>query len=239
MGWGETWRARALPAELPAAVNGPDVALLRATAFLQDVNVPTRVARGRATRELEAALLKDPNLVAAKMATAQLALDDGRQLEALEQARAARDAHAPPGAPVLQLLARVELSLGLDAAAALTARDAEAALPGACEALMLQYDLARRRDAVALGDALLTKSSHCNGALSRSAEHLRGRGELVGATAQYEALLARDEGQVSVATSLSGLYVAQKRFDEAVKLLVRLRTQWPRNAQLPKSLGTC
>lgn len=229
--------ARALLAGLPATVDGPAVAVLRADVFLQDRTVPARVSRGRATRELESALLKDPGFVGAKMVTAQLALDDGRQLDALEQARAARDAHVPAGAPVLELIARVELALGLDAAAAATAREAEAALPGACEALLLQYDVARRRDAVAEGDALLGKTSHCTGALARSAEHLKARGDLEGAIAQWEALLARDEGMVSVATSLSSLYVAQKRFDDAVKLLSRLRTQWPRNAALPKTLG--
>ena len=87
------------------------------------------------------------------------------------------------------------------------------------------------------GDVLLGKASHCSGALARSAEHLRSRGELNGAIARWESLLARDEGQVAVATSLSSLYVAQKRFDDAVKLLTRLRAQWPRNAQLPKTLG--
>lgn len=229
--------ARGLLAALPSSVDGPAVAVLRSDVFLQDRTVPTRVARGRATRELEAALVKDPGFVAAKMLTAQLALDDGRQLDALEQARAARDAHSPPGAPVLQLIARVELALGLDAAAASTSRDAEAALPGSCEALLLQYDVARRRDAVAEGDALLAKTTHCSGALYRSGEHLRSRGELDGAIAQWEALLARDEGQVSIATSLSSLYVGQRRFDDAVKLLTRLRAQWPRNASIPKSLG--
>lgn len=229
--------ARGLLAALPATVDGPAVAVLRADVFLQDRTVPSRVSRGRATRELEAALVKDPGFVAAKMVTAQLALDDGRQLDALEQAKVARAAHSPAGAPVLQLIARIELALGLDAAAAATARDADAALPGFCDAVLLQYDLARRRDAVAEGDALLEKTAHCTGFLARAAEHLRSRGQLDGAIAQWEALLARDEGQVPVATSLIGLYLAQRRFDDAVALLQRLRVQWPRNAQLPKTLG--
>ncbi|MBL8911653.1 MAG: DUF3857 domain-containing protein [Archangium sp.] len=229
--------ALALLAGLPDTLKGPAVAVLRADAALDDRSIPARVARGRATRELEAALVKDPNFVAAKMATAQLALDDGRQLDALEQARAARDAHTPAGAPVLQLIARVELAMGLDAAAAVTARAAEAALPGSCEAVLLQYDLARRRDAVKESDTLLGQTSHCSGFLARSAEHLRSRGEINGAIAQYEAMLARDEGQVGVATSLAGLYVAQKRFDDATRLLNRLRIQWPRHPQLPRTLG--
>ncbi|MFT3713780.1 MAG: tetratricopeptide repeat protein [Archangium sp.] len=229
--------ALALLAGLPESLKGPAVSVLRAEASLEDRSVPTRVGRGRATRELEAALVKDPGYVIAKMATAQLALDDGRQLDALEQARMARDAHSPAGAPVLQLIARVELAMGLDAQAVVTTRAAEAALPGACDSLLLQYDLARRRDAVKEADELLGKTAHCAGYLSRSAEHLRGRGEIGGAIAQYEAMLARDEGQVGVATVLAGLYTSQKRFDDATKLLQRLRAQWPRHPQLPKTLG--
>jgi tetratricopeptide (TPR) repeat protein len=229
--------ARAMVAGLPESVKGPAVAVLRADVALLDRSTPTRVGRGRATRELEAALLKDPEFVAARMATAQLALDDGRQLDALEQARAAKTASPQPGAPVLQLIARVEMALGLDAAAALTAQAADQAMPGACDALLLQFDLARRRDAVKDSDVLLGQTGHCQGFLARSAEHLRSRGDIDGAVAQWEALLARDEGQVPIATSLVGLYVAQKRFDDAKTLLARLRAQWPRHPQLPKTLG--
>lgn len=229
--------ARAMLSALPDAVNGPLVAMLRADVFLQDRSVPARVARGRATRELELALTKDPGFVVAKMFTAQLALEDGRQLEALDMARAAKAAHTPASAAVLQLLARVELALGLDAAAATTAKEAEKALPGHCDALLLQYDLARRRDAVAEADALLDASRHCNGALLRTADHLRSRGDTTAAIAQWEAMLARDEGQVSIATTLSGLYVAERRFDDAVKLLTKLQAQWPRNPQLYEALG--
>jgi tetratricopeptide (TPR) repeat protein len=224
--------ARALVAGISDSLRGAVVAMLRADVFLQDKNIPARVARGRATRELEAALAADASLVSALMLSAQLALDDGRQLQALEVARSARDAVAPPGGPVLHLMARIELALGLDASAAATARLAEAALPGSCDALLLLYDLAHRRDAIAESDALLRQSSHCSGALSRTAEHRRARGEVEAAISAWEAVLARDEGQVSVAISLASLYVAQKRVDDAVRLLVRLSTQWPRNVQL-------
>lgn len=229
--------ARAMLSTLPDVVNSPLVAVLRADVFLQDRSVPARVSRGRATRELEFALSKDPGFVAAKMLTAQLALDDGRQLEALDMARAAKAAHGPPGASVLLLMARIELSLGLDAAAAATAKEAEKALGGSCEAVLLQYDIARRRDAVADAEAFLKASAHCNGALLRSADALRGKGDAKGAIAQWEEMLARDEGQVSIATTLSGLYVSERRYDDAVKLLQKLQTQWPRNAQLYEALG--
>lgn len=229
--------ARGLLGGLPATVDGPMVGLLRAETFIQDRAMPSRVSRGRTTRELEAALAKDPGFVVARLLSAQLALDDGRFLDALDQARAARDAHAPASAPTLQLIARIQLGMGLDAAAAATAKDAEAALPGWCDALVLQYELALRRDAVSEADALLEKTAGCSGYLLRSAEHYKRRGRLAASIAQWEAMLARDEGQVNVATTLVGLYLAERRYDDALKLLRRLEQQWPRNAQLWKTEG--
>jgi cellulose synthase operon protein C len=224
-------------AGLPVGLDSPLVSVLRASIFIEDREVPARVSHGRATRELEAALLKDPGFVAAKMMTARVALDEGRQFDALEQIRAARDVHSPPGAPVLALLAQVEYALGLEAAATATARLADAALGGECHAAVLQYDVARVRDAIASSDALLEQTRHCSGYRSRAAEHGRARGDLKAATAQWEAMLERDEGQVDVAVSLSGLYVAQRRFDDALSVLSKVRAQWPRNPLLAKTLG--
>jgi len=228
------WR---LLAGLPDSVAAPAVRLLRADLAIDDHSLPQKVARGRATRDLEAAVAKDKSAVRAMMAIAQNALDDGRQLDALEQLKVARAASEPPGAPLLSLQARVELALGLDAQAAVTAREAEKALGGYCEALQLEYDLARRRDAVAESDALLEATAHCPGALSRAAEQLRQRGDLAGAAKAWEALLARDESQAQVAVALAQIYVAQKRHDEAIALLGRLRAQWPRNDRLARELA--
>jgi len=223
---------------LPPAVNAPVVQVLRAELALQDRTILAKVARGRATRDLEAALAKDSGFIQARMLIAQLALDDGRQLDALTLIKAARGASGPAlGAPLLQLQAHVELSLGLEAQAAVTAREAEKALPGSCDALLLQYDVARRRDAIAEGDALLAATAHCSSALARSAEHLRAKGNLSEASAAWRALLARDESQVLVASSLVKLLTAEKKLDEAVKTLQALRTQWPRNALLAKHLA--
>lgn len=222
---------------LPASVNAPMVQVLRAELSLQDRTLAAKVARGRATRDLEAALAQDPGFIHARMLTAQLALDDGRQLEALELIKTARGTGAERSGPLLQLQARVELALGLDTLADGTARDAEKLLPGSCDALLLRYDVARRRDAVFEADALLTATGHCPAALARLAEHHRNRGKLDEAIAAWRQLLARDESQVAVAASLVKLLTAQHRFDEAVKTLISLRQQWPRNALLAKQLG--
>jgi tetratricopeptide (TPR) repeat protein len=229
--------ARRLLAELPDGATGPVLRVLRAELELADRTVPAKVARGHATRELEAALAKDPGFIAAMMTTAQLALDDGRQLDALEQLKRARASDAHPGAPLLQEQARVELALGLDAQAASTARAAEAAWPGTCDALLLQYDVARRRDAVAEADALLTRTAACPNGLARTAEHERTRGHLEAAEQASRALLARDGSQVSVATSLANLLVAQGHFEAAQEVLGRLTLTWPRNAALKKALA--
>ncbi len=229
--------AKRLLGALPDNFTGAVVAVLKAELALADRSVPTKVARGRATRDLEAALAKDPGLVQAHLLTAILALDDARHLDALEILKAARAANAPPGAPVLNLQARVELGLGVDAQAVQTALAAQAQRPGDCEALGLRYDIARRRDAAAESDALLEPLRRCPGALGREADALRQRGKLAEASKIYEAMLERDPSQVAVAALLVNAWVSQRRFDEAVALLKRLSAQWPRSAAVLKQLG--
>lgn len=229
--------ASALVATLAEHLDSPSVSALEADAALADRAVPSRVGRGRAARELEAALAKDRHLIAAQLTLARLALDDNRPLDALEAVKASRARDASPGAPLHALQAHVELSLGLDAAAAVSAAKASEAVPGFCDGLLLEYDVARRRDAVAEADQLLAQTSHCSGYLPRAAEHLRARGRLEDAQRQYAALLEQDESQASAAISLSGLLAARRRFDEAVAVLHRQRAVWPRNPQLLKALG--
>ncbi len=229
--------ARRLLAALAPALPGALVHLLRAELDLSDRLLAPKVARGRATRDLEAALAKDKDLVAAKLVTTTLALEDSRSVEALELVRQARASHAPASAAVLSLQSRIELALGLEAQAVITAKEADAAWPGHCEALMLQYDVARRRDAVADADGLLLKTKHCPNAAWRLAEHERTRGRMQAVADLWKKQLARDEGQTQVATSLASALVALDQAGEAVAVLQRVSKVWPRNAQLQKQLG--
>jgi tetratricopeptide (TPR) repeat protein len=225
---------------LPKEVNGPTLAVLRADLSFDDRTVPSRVARGRAARDLEAALAKDPTHVHALLRSAQLALDDGRQLDALELLKRARAATPTPVAAVLALQARAELALGLDAQAVATAREAAEVLPGHCAALTLAYDVARRRDAVAEADALLAQAARCPGAPHRAAEHHRARGDVAKARAALEAQLQLDRSQVSSALALAGLLRSQDQYDEALKVLDAERARWPRNPTVLKALAdTC
>lgn len=220
-----------------AELDSPSVAMLKADLALANRSVPSRVGRGRANRELEAALAKDSRFVAAQLAAARLALDDSRPLDALEQVKLARAMDTEPGAPTYALQARVELALGLEAAAVATAERAVESVAGVCEALLLQYDVARRRDAIAESDALLARTAHCGGYQHRAAEHFRARGRTEDAQKMYAALLDQDESQSQAAVSLAGLLAARRRYAEASQVLEKLRAVWPRDAHLLKALG--
>ena len=169
------------------------------------------------------------------LASAQLALDDSRNLDALEligQARA-----LGPSASAALLQARVELALGVDARADASAAEAEKLLPGLCDAMALRADLAARRDAIADGNAMFDALEGCANTAPRQAEHLKSRGDVPGAIARFERLLSDDESHVPTVTVLAALYLSQRRFDDAVKLIDRTRLVWPRSAALLKILG--
>jgi len=229
--------AKRLASGLSAVARTAPIHSLAAEIALGDRTISSRIARGRATRELETATAGDPSEIAALLSRATLALDDGRLAEASELVKRARAAHPRPGYPLLILQARVELALGLDAQADQTALETLSAYPGMCDALSLRYELARRRESAAALDKLLGDLKDCPGRRARAAEHARSRGDLSTAASVYEELVARDPGQIQNPTILSNLYVARQRFADAVKLLEGMSALWPRNAFVLKRLG--
>ncbi|MFP2933804.1 tetratricopeptide repeat protein, partial [Pyxidicoccus sp. 3LG] len=120
-----------------------------------DRTVPSKVARGRATRDLEAVLAKDPGNVGALLVRADLFLDDGQAAAALETLKAVDASKGPVSPAVFLTRARAALALDVEALAEESLEAALEAQPGLCEALGLQYNLARRRDAVERGNALV------------------------------------------------------------------------------------
>ncbi|RKH12713.1 DUF3858 domain-containing protein [Corallococcus sp. CA047B] len=226
---------RRLMAKLEATT--PAVLALRAEQAAQDRGIPSKVARGRATRDLEAALAKDPGNVAALLLRADLFLDDGQAATALETLKSARDAVKPGGFPVHLLLARAALALDVDAQAETSLAAALEAQPGLCEALGLQYSLAKRRDAVARTDELVKAQEGCPGADARLVEHLRTRGDMEATAKGYARLLAQDPDNLTNAAALSGIYVSLRRYDDAAKVLQAQAAVWPRNTELLKRLA--
>jgi predicted Zn-dependent protease len=228
--------AKRLLAEL-SSFGSPAFTSLRAELSLLDKTIPSKVAKGRATRDLEAATDKDPKDAAALLTRATLALEEGRALDASEFVKRARAAHQPEGYLVALMDAKVQLALGLDAQAEQSALLALKGLPGLCEAQLLRYELARKRDAVALSDELEQQLRACPGNLARSAEHARLRGKMPEAAALFERLVSRDENNIQNAFRLADLYVAEKRFSHAIQLIQKLRQIWPRDAALCKRLA--
>ncbi|HEY8205906.1 MAG TPA: tetratricopeptide repeat protein [Myxococcaceae bacterium] len=229
--------AKALMQSLEKVLSGPALTSLRADLALGDRTVPQKVARGRATRDLEVTAEKDPLDLSALLTRAAVALDDGRALEAAALVKQAKAAVQPPGAPVLAMESRVNLTLGVDAQADASAVDALQAQPGLCEALGTRYDLARRRDAIALSDDLVKSLELCPGARPRLAEHARMRGDLGGAARHYQQMVDRDPSQISASIALSNLLVSQRKLDGAEAVLRRASALWPRSAQLSKRLA--
>ncbi|HEX5746588.1 MAG TPA: DUF3857 domain-containing protein [Archangium sp.] len=228
------WR---LMTRLQKATQTAAVLSLRAELAALDRSIPTKVSRGRSTRDLEAALSKDPGDVTALLLRAELSLNDGQYAAAMETLKTARAAAKQPGWPVYLLEARTAMALEVESAAEESAEAALQAQPGLCDALGLRYGLARRRDAVTRTDELIDSLAGCPGALVRAAEHARMRGDLERSAALYQQQLVRNPGDISSGMSLASAYVALRRFDDASATLKTLAALWPRNPRVLEKLA--
>ena len=211
--------------------------LLSADLALRDRSLPTKVGQGRATRDLEVAIERDPKNVGALLARGLLAVSDQRVDQAVSLAARARAAYSPVGTPVLSLESRIALAQGVDAQADTLARQSLDQIAGLCEALLVRYDVARRRDAVTVTDGLLDPISSCPGEQLRRVSHWKFRGKLDRALTEMRAVRARQPGDISLGTQEADLLVALKRTDEAAALLRSLTVLRPRDPSLWKRLG--
>jgi predicted Zn-dependent protease len=228
---------RRLLMSLPEGNRSPAMLMLSAVQNTLDRAVPSKVSRGRATRDLEAALAKDPKDVSALLLRAELALGDSQPSVAQDALKSALELTGPENASVQLLRARAAIALNVDAQAEEALAATLKAHPRHCEALSLRYNLARRRDASALMDQLVSDFTGCHGARSRAAEHARQRGDTAAAVKLYEELLAGDPGNVSTGLTLANLYVALRRYDDAAATLKALIRLWPRGAIFYKRLA--
>ena len=211
--------------------------VLSADLALRDRSLPTKVGQGRATRDLEVAVERDPRNAGALLSRGFLAVNDQRVDQAVALAAKARAAHTPVGTQVLGLESRIAMAQGVDAQADSLARQSLEQIPGLCEALQLRYDIARRRDAVATTDGLLDAMATCPGEQLRRVNHWKLRGRLDRALADLRALRARQPGEVSLAIAEADLLIALHRTDEAATLLRGFTALRPRDPSLWKRLG--
>lgn len=229
--------AQALADALSKLGKGPAVSQLNAQIELRDRSVPQKVSRGRATRDLEATLAKDPKNVLALLAEADLALDDGRISEADALTQKALTALTPPGPLARIMAARVQLALKLDARADDEAQKALELLPGMCDAAGLRFDLADRHDAVERADALLKGFDGCPRWSDRAILHAKNRGQMDQALELAEREAALHPEDLRTALEVTSLLVGQRRYDEALAPLEARWKDWPRNPLLPKRIG--
>lgn len=229
--------AKRLVAQLGEHAQGAAVATLRAELVENDRTIPSRVARGRATRFLEEVLSKDPKNVQALLVRADLALEEQRPLDAAEYVKLARAAITPVGYSVPLLEARLQLALNVDAQAERSAAEALEVQPGLCQALVLRYDLARRRDAAEAADQLIDALLQCPGSLARAADHAKFRGDAERAVQLYQRLVERDPSQLGPTYELASALATRQQYDEAIALLDKQWKLWPRNTSLPKRMA--
>lgn len=220
--------AKRLLSEVPAGFVGAPLTTLKAELALDDRGLPARIGRGRATRDLEAALEKDPKAVPALLAQGLLAFEDARHADALELVSRAKA--VSQGAPVRVLEARVALALGLDGRAEQAAREALTARPGDCEALALLADTARRRDATAEEAERVKALEGCPSALERGVDLLRSRGALEVAAERLRAMAdVGGDSKLLAHLGLSQVLVSLGQPKEGAKVLEAVLARWPRH----------
>jgi tetratricopeptide (TPR) repeat protein len=211
--------------------------LLAAETALRDRTLPSKVGRGRATRDLELAVERDPKNTGAYLARGLLAVDDQRVDQAVELAARARASHTPVGYPVLALESRVAWAQSVDAQTDALARQSLDLIPGLCEATTARYDVARRRDAVAIADGLVGGLATCPGEQLRAVNHWKMRGQLDRALTEVRRLRSRDPASTTLGVEEAGILVSLRRLQESVAVLRGLTAQRPRDPGLWKRLG--
>jgi len=208
---------------------------LRAQLTLSDHSLPDRTAKGRASRDLEAATTHDAGDAAAWL----LRATESRAADQLDDAKGFLEkASAVAHSPALDLArAQLELAQNLEALADADARRAVELLPGYCDAVALRYDLARRREDVATADGLAKELAGCPEGLERRSDLAKARADLALAEKLGAERLARLPASWRVAADLAELYVAAKRYKDAAALLQAQAALWPRNADVHKRLA--
>jgi tetratricopeptide (TPR) repeat protein len=227
------------------------VALMEEAVALQPASAPLRAARGdaltgdpslddrtassRAQADWREALARDPGDAATRLKLADAALGSDRIDDA-----AALVAGFPeePAARTPAKLARARLLVAraFPEAAEALAIDAWR-VGGSCSGASMAYELASRRDAVALEDEAAAALAACPGGKERLAEHRRHRGDLAGAEALWRELARGAPARVDARLALARVLVAQGRPAAAAGELEEIERTWPRDPRIPRRLA--
>jgi tetratricopeptide (TPR) repeat protein len=186
------------------------------------------------------ALSLDPTLARARAMRALIALNSDRPREALQRlADAPRDKSG--AAPAYWRFAFVRFQ-ALKARGWL--REAEEALaearrlhPDGCAPLDAEIALERDRHDVSAALKLAQRASTCNGGSDELADSLRESGDLSGAIAEYQRLLALDPARESWRAGLAETLLQAGRAAEAEKAFAALARRYPRATHYRRQLA--
>ncbi len=219
-------------AQLPGAA---PIRAARGDAVVADSSQADRTARARAEADWREALRIDPGDAATRLTLAELALATDR-LDDAEALLAALPADAAGRPPAKLVRARLLGARSFPEAADALALEAWQG-GGSCAAAATVYEMASRRDAVALEDESTAALAGCPGGAERRAEHLRLRGDLAGAETQWTAIARAAPARVDARLSLARVLVADGRAPSAATELEDLSRLWPRDPRVLRRLA--
>ncbi len=203
--------------------------LLAAQIAADDVTRPASVARDRARRIYEHALAVDPALERARYNLAGMDLELDHPREAIERlAEAKGTTHGNWRFPFARYQALRMRGWNEEAEHALA--EALTLNPEACPAISAQASLKRERHDFARAVALAKEASRCAGGSGELADLLRSAGDLDGAVAEYERLIARDRTREGFWSGLGETLAEMGRVDRAASVFEGLAHRHPRTA---------
>ncbi len=199
----------------------------------QPTNSP-KLFRGRAARDLEAAVQFAPSWTLAHFELAQMAVEDGRPLDAIDAIAAVV---GKPTAPLLALRARAQAQAQQDANALKSAESAEQTLAGMCESNTVAYEVARRTQDKKLERSLLTKLDRCPDSLWLKAQSELESGQPKAAIETWLSLLSSEPRGLAALPQLVNALLSLHQEESAIALLNANLAQFPRQPAWLKLLA--
>jgi tetratricopeptide (TPR) repeat protein len=201
--------------------------LVAGLAAVDDETRPAQLSQDRARRRITRALSLDSHLLRARYLLVTLDLGSERPRDALARLDAAPRPPSPSWRlPFLRWQALKARGWNREAEDALV--EARKVDPEACAPLQAEVLLRRERHEVTRAVALAKNASRCNGGDDDLADTLRDLGDLAGAIAEYDRLLALDPAREAWLAGRAETLAQAGRAREAAEAFARLSVRYPR-----------
>lgn len=206
----------------------------RAEAVSGDATQDERTARARAEADWREASRMDPGDAATRLVLVDVAIAGGRldDAEALLSGMPETD-----GARPRARLARARLLVAQSFPEAAEGIVLEASRAGSCMAARMLYEMASRRDAVALEDEAAEAVGRCQAGRERLAEHRRTRGELASAATIWGEVVRGAPSRIDARVALVRILVAQGKLAAAIGQVEELSRIWPGDPRIQRRLA--